>query len=392
MAVFIGNIDDSYIPESIRTAMGKDTKKYGIKFDGTNSAGIRTYDAADLHWVVSSGTTEGRDDFATASDIFKPKLCLTKYNSTTKQREVMAYEGDTNWATAVASGEGDYMREYIPFYYRRVSENEMIVSPDPSPGFQIYPMFYHGGTLYPHVRVTAYNIGTGYVSKPGVGTLNNVNMNTIRQNLRAKGLYMCDYPTWTGISWLGLIKTGNMNVQATVGYGRAEGNATIATGGADTVKGLDGSATGLGVNESVKFMGIENFYSNCWKFLDGIYTYNNYIYMKDIIEVDTNAYPASVTDLSLFTKLATPVPSMSASTIRSIAFVSDCDYGFYPIAVGSPSPSDDCEWSATALDLVRVGGSAWDGSRGGLFAWASDSAVGYTDVVCGALGVEFSNS
>ena len=114
--------------------------------------------------------------------------------------------------------------------------------------------------------------------------------------------------------------------------------------------------------------------------------------MKDIIEVDTNADPASATDLSSFTKLATPVPSMSASTIRSIAFVPDCDYGFYPIAVGSPSPSDDCGWSITTLDLVVVGGRAWDGSRDGLFAWASADAVGYTGVGCGALGVEFSNS
>lgn len=388
MAVFIGNIDDSYIPESIRTAMGKDTKKYGIKFDGTHSAGIRTYDAAELHWTVSSGKTEGRDDFAAASDIFKPKLCLTKYNSTIKQREVMAYEGDTNWATAVASGEGDYMREYVPFYYRRVSANEMIVSPEPSPGFQIYPMFYHGGTLYPHVRVTAYNIGTGYVSKPGVGTLTNVNMNTIRKNLRAKGMYMCDYPTWTGISWLGLIKTGNMNVQATVGYGCAR-SATRANGGADTVKGLDGYVTALTANESIKFMGIENFYSNCWKFLDGIYTYNNYIYMKDIIEVDTDADPAS---LSSFTKLATPVPSMSYDTISHIAFVPDCDYGFYPIAGGSPSPSGDYGWAATGFDLVCVGGDCERGSQDGLFTWYSYTAKGYTDVNYGALGVEFSNS
>ena len=125
MGLCIGNFSNGILPTSVKESIGADTPMYGVKFDGTNSAGIRTYDAATLNWTPSTASVAGVDDFANLAP-FNVKECITQYNSSTGEREVLAYKGDSNWASLVASKTGDRMIEFPVFYYRRPSKYEFI--------------------------------------------------------------------------------------------------------------------------------------------------------------------------------------------------------------------------------------------------------------------------
>lgn len=385
MGLCIGNFSNDILPTSVKESIGVDTPMYGVKFDGTNSAGIRTYDAATLNWTPSTASVAGVDDFANLAP-FNVKECITKYNSNTGKREVLAYKGDSNWASLVASKTGDRMIEFPVFYYRRPSKYEFIVSPTYKPGFQPSPWHFRKGELKEVRRISKYNIDTNYASQTGTSPRVRTNMNTFRTNLRAKSWYMMDYDAWYSLSILMLVKYANMNLQSTVGLGNSDG-ALLANGNADTVLGLDGSKTGVATNESVLTFGVENFYANVWKYLDGLYGYGGYLYKKDVEDMTSD--PTSVSDLTggTYEKINTAV-IVSSGNISDISFDSTYPHLMFPTAVGSPNPSGDACWANTNFNCVLAGGRFNYGLSDGLFAFHVGDAVGYAASSAGVCAIE----
>lgn len=388
MGLCIGNFNNNILPTSVKESIGADSPMYGVKFDGTNSAGIRTYDAAILNWTPSTASVAGVDDFANLAP-FNVKECITQYNSNTGEREVLAYKGDSNWDSLVAAKTGDRMIEFPVFYYRRPSKYEFIVSPTYKDGFQPSPWHYRKGELKEVRRISKYNIDTNYASQTGTTPRVNTNMNTFRTNFRAKGWYMMDYDAWYSLSILMLVKYANMNLQSTVGFGNSSGSALISNGNADTVLGLDGSKTSISTNESVLTFGIENFYSNVWKYLDGIYGYGGYLYKKDV--EDMTADPTSASELTggTYEKINTAViASAATSAISDISYDTTYPHLMYPTAVGSPNPSGDACWANTNFNCVIISGSSRSGSSGGLFLFDLSSDVGYSGSGAGVCAIE----
>ena len=214
-------------------------------------------------------------------------------------------------------------------------------------------------------------------------------MNTFRTNLRAKGWYMMDYDAWYSLSILMLVKYANMNLQSAVGLGYHSGSSVIANGNADTVLGLDGSKTGVTTNESVLTFGIENFYANEWKYLDGIYGYGGYLYKKDVEDMTSD--PTSASDLTggTYEKINTAVvASASNSAISDISFDSTYPHLMFTTAIGSPNPSGDACWANTKFNCVIAGGSFGLGLSVGLFAFDVSSAVGLAYSSFGVCAIE----
>ena len=214
-------------------------------------------------------------------------------------------------------------------------------------------------------------------------------MNTFRTNLRAKGWYMMDYDAWYSIAILMLVKYANMNIQSTVGLGNSSSGSLIANGNADTVLGLDGSATGVTTNESVLTFGIENFYANEWKFLDGIYGYDGYLYKKDVEDMTSD--PTSASDLTggIYEKINTAtVASASNSAISDISFDSTYPHLMFPTAVGSPNPSGDGCRANAGFNCVGAGGNFDYGWPAGLFAFYVNVAVGTANSYLGVCAIE----
>lgn len=391
MAFCMGNFDSRFLPQRVKDALSMTIPQYGVRFDGTNSAGIRTYDAAGMKWQRSSNAVAGDDDFANVAP-FNVRECITQYDSTTGGRQVLAYKGDANWASLVASKTGDRMIEIPCFWYYRPSKYEIIIAPEAKVGFKPSPAHYRNGVLKDVIRVSKYALNSNYVSQTGFAPRVSTNMNTFRSNLRAKGQYLMDYPTWCSLTMLMLVKYANMDIQNTVGFGWAASSNTGAktSGDADSLLGLDGNPSGsLGANESVLTLGIENLYSNVWKYIDGLFTYGGYAYHKDIESISQD--PANYTELiQQYTKVATPIiGTASNATIRDIVFDSVEDFMFFPTATGTPSPTGDACWAATTFDCVLVGGHWHAASSAGLFSFDCLDAVGGVGPDYGACAVEF---
>ena len=362
--------------------------KYGVVFDGTNSAGTRTYGASGLTWQRSTNTVAGTDDFASLAP-FNVKECITQYNSGTGEREVLAYKGDSSWSSLISQGTGDRMVEFPIFWYKRPSKYEWIISDVKEAGFKPSPMHYRNGKYYGTIRVSKYAVDSTYSSQTGTAPLVNTNMNTFRTNLRAKGMYMIDYPTWCSLVTLMLIKYNNMDVQSTVGFGVSNSSATVNSGNADGVLGLDGSPTTISTSESVLTFGIENFFSNVWKFIDGFYGYNGNLYIKDIESIVND--PVDYNELmSSYTKVNMNIVSSAVNDpISDISYSSDFDWMLFPTSTGSPNPTGDACYVTANFNCLVLGGARTHSSNAGLFFLHLTDAVSSSAFNRSSLAIEF---
>ena len=76
----MGNFSSAVLPDAIKASIGETgIPKYGVKFDGTNSAGVRTYDASNLKWAPSTSSVAGVDEFKDKLP-FKTKEVIRQYN------------------------------------------------------------------------------------------------------------------------------------------------------------------------------------------------------------------------------------------------------------------------------------------------------------------------
>ena len=108
---------------------------YGIVFDGTISSGRPLYNAIDQKWEPATTTNPGVDTWKNIAP-FNVRKCITNYNeSATYKRQVLAYEGDSNYDSLKIAMTGDRMVEFPLGYYYRPDPWTFIVSPDPIEGF-----------------------------------------------------------------------------------------------------------------------------------------------------------------------------------------------------------------------------------------------------------------
>ena len=203
MGICIGNFDTSVLPAGVLTAINEDVPMYGVKFDGTNSLGVRTYDAATLKFTPSTATVAGIDNFKDLAP-FNVKECCRVYSSSSGTTYYYKENYSKSEWQQIREGKhstivGDIMMEIPSFYYYRPSENEFIVAPRFKVGFLPSPAHFRNGRLLDKIWVSKYNINTNYESKSKTSPRTNTDMNTFRSNLRNKEMYMLDYPTWCSL-------------------------------------------------------------------------------------------------------------------------------------------------------------------------------------------------
>lgn len=396
MGLLIGNIANTILPARVKQAVYEDIPMYGVKFPSNSTVGVRTYDAAVLNWSRSSNSEAGIDDFKNLAPFNVKEVCRV-WNGTNASYLYKTDYSDAEWQTirdgTHASIDGDIMIEVPEFWYRRVDTGdglEIIVAPEYKVGFTPDPWHYEKGVHYQKRYISKYPIGQNYKIRSGIAPLVSTNMNTFRTNLRAKDLNMISAPAWYSLTMLMLVKYASTDVQATVSAGWNSGNTTHTTGSADSVLGLDGSATSVSTNEGALTFGIESFYGDCWKYIDGCFLYDNVVYLKDVEDVTSD--PTSLADLQAsYTPVDVPVwAGGNNSPITSIANDTTYDWLFHPSNASGSSKTIVCNdgfWSAGGLRLLALGSSAWSGSADGIFCWASYAAVGNSDVANGGLAV-----
>ena len=398
MGLLIGNIPNTILPEQVKQAVNEDIPMYGVKFSSSSTVGVRTYDAAHLNWSRSSNSQAGEDDFKDIAPFNVKEVCRVwnSANNTASYLYKTDYS-DTEWQTirngTHATIDGDIMIEVPEFWYRRVSTVdglEIIVAPEYKVGFTPDPWHYEKGVHHQKRYISKYPIGKNYKIRSGISPLVSTNMNTFRTNLRNKDLNMISAPAWYSLVMLMLVKYASTDVQATVSAGWNSGNTTHTTGSADSVLGLDGSATSVVTTEGALTLGIESFYGDCCKYIDGCFLYDNVIYLKDVEDVTSD--PTSLADLQAsYTQVATPVLAGGSNTpITNIANDATHDWLFCPSTASGSSKTIVCNddfWSSSDLRLLVLGGSSWSGTSDGIFCWDSIGVVGFSGVSFGGLAV-----
>ena len=385
MGLLIGNVDTSFIPDSVKTALDETVPMYGVLFEPNSTMGTRTYDAAGLTWNRSSNTVEGIDNFKNIAP-FKTRECCRIWDDTQKKATYVYKDDytDEEWETirkgTHASIKGDIMIEVNEFWYRRVQREdkkfEIIVAPKYKAGFKPDPWHYVNGKHYEKRYISKYKLSGDFKSLSGQTSRTNTPLNTARTSLKAKGMNELTFEARYSLVMLMLVKYATTDVQAIVARGYKGESQNFKTGGADNVKGLDGSATAVTANENSLSLGIEDFWGNGWSYIDGAVCYAGKIYFKDVDTIQTDP---TVDDLTSWTPTTSTYPNNNggSSLITAIANDADYDWLFTPSADtnATTQTTNNNFYSAYGLQAPCVGYS-WASGSNGLFTIACYFDVG----------------
>jgi hypothetical protein len=382
---------------------------------------IQTF-AADLSWNSATDTYTRSTGLATTQTITnihtKMKRCLLMDDGT-----VNYYLDGTNSALKASGGasvltgvDGQVMVEIPKFYvsFTRVGTvNTWAISDIPLPDFVLHPAFIKDGIEVPYRYMGAYDAcvnTTGTTYQSGLNWDVNVGANLSWNTATAKlssvsGIYPAVGVTRNhcrlmaanrGIGWrqqdffltsavqlLYLIEYGSFYSQSKIGAG----NTAVAAGylapsgvQTDSPHSIAGKSNSVGnvtsaVASTVRdvawmsYRGIENFFGNCWNFVDGINinTHQAYItnqnqrsYYADDTTTNYTAYGAGLGTADGYVTNILPVGS-----------------AFLPTAVGGSSATHltDYYWQAASGYQVAIfGGSADNGSNAGVFYWNLNNA------------------
>lgn len=358
--------------------------------------------------------------------------CLLNLNGV-----VNYYLNSSNWAfkedgvtPSVLTGADGYVMVEIPrFWYRRVDDGTVYtweISPIPRSGFEIHPAFIKDGVEVTRRYIGAYDAcfqdATDGVYKSGLNLDNATGLfNTAEDRLASvSGVYpivgltrnearlmaanngtgwrQLDFALASAVQLLYLIEHQSFFSQNILGAGNTDGSYLVSSSNQNdsphTVAGAgnalgDGSTntvTGAGVNAKpgisfMKYRGIENFYGNCWNWVDGL----NININAAGTAFYTNNRANFVDDTSTNMTLLSSNIATASGFVRNI---NSGNLGFLPTStVGSSSTTyiTDQAFLTTSLNRVpHLGGAALFGVNAGVFCWALDADSSFRNRGIGA--------
>jgi hypothetical protein len=284
--------------------------------------------------------------------------------------------GDANFKYDGTAGQ--VMVQIPKFYYRNDSlanKYRYTISPSPRAGYKIHPAFVVDGVEKNYIYVSAfegYQTGGKLCSIAGQAPAVSADLPTFRGYAQARGTgwELMDWNTVSAIQLLFIIRNCTLNSQS-VYRGRVDTTAAcntgftagVGSGSVDTGNGSGESTQGAGL-ASFAFYGIENFYGNVWKWIDGVKADATRVWIADhgFNDSGTYAHPYADTGFNL------PASGWSAG----IGYSSTFDYLFIPTANGAAADGTqylcDYVWSAAGNMAVLFGGYWADASTAGAFA------------------------
>nr|QMP83412.1 MAG: hypothetical protein [Caudoviricetes sp.] len=320
----------------------------------------------------------------------------------------------------LTGADGMVMVEIPAFYVKFTpgATRNWAISLFPAAGYTPHPAFMRDGVYTPYRYYGAYdacvwttgttyqsglnyddNIGTGQNWDTGTAKLASVSgiypavgitraeARTLASN-RGSIWRQSDYYLVNAIQLLYLVEYGSFNSQSKIGLG----NVQVATGypassanqtdSPHSVAGKSnsiGNATGAVASTTrdtawMSYRGIENFYGNCWNFVDGFNINNNIAYVNNTRSQFTDDTATN------YNMLGTMINANGYPT-NVLALSS----GFLPSAVGGGTGSylTDYYYQSSGWRVALVGGNADAGLIAGAFDWVLNHA---SSLVSRALG------
>ncbi len=285
--------------------------------------------------------------------------------------------------TAILTGaDGNIMVEVPKFWYKHElngNEHQWWVSPTSLAGYNVHPWFLEGGVEHDFRYYRAYtciNQGSVLRSVSGVTPTRNQTRNTFRAQARANGAgwNLCSWNAVNAIQILFLTEYCTLNSQSVLGSGNDTGEDYGITTGQSNVIGKASSGP-LNNNTWMSYRGIENFYADCWEFVDGINVQNYKVFLNQ--NPDTFADDMFTGD---YEDSGVTVPAASANYVKKISG------NFLPTALGGSSSTyvTDGFWSNTGNKIALFGGGAGYGAISGAFCLLVDNAASDVSVSVGA--------
>jgi hypothetical protein len=380
---------------------------YGAKGIETlaNTEGVAGGEAYGISWDESNDTyaRTGSNAYTTIQD--KMRRCLLNSSGvvTTYLNALNSNYTDTGVIADLTGASGNVMVEIPKFYYKYSyvgTTHNWSISLTPLDGYAVHPAFNKGGVEVEHRYIGAYNASTdGSVLKSVSGQYCDTNMTRATMRTRAnninpgKGWGIQDFNLISAIQLLMLIEFNNFNSQSVIGMGRTQlNNGTWTDGSYYGLNGLSnsiGNATGNvdysgDADESgadlnyMSYRGIENFYGNVWKWVDGINIQDNVPFISN--------NPALFADDTFTGSYISAGITMSNSNGWQNT-LAQTGTGFFPTSVGAGSSTKitDYYWQNTGNRVVRLGGNASYGSGSGAFCLFAADVSSISDASYGSV-------
>ena len=315
--------------------------------------------------------------------------------------------------------DGNVMVEIPKFYFRQVRNGNSItwqISDVPLAGYQLHPAFFKNGEIVDFRYMGAYdacvyddsagayisglnlddnsgNIDTGadkLASVAGVYPMVGVTRSECRSLAanNGEGWRQQDFWLTSAVQMLYLVEYGDFNSQANLGDGNTNGDYTGSSADQNdsphTIAGAsnswgnsstDGSQPSAGAKPGTAYMsyrGIENFFGNCWNWVDGVNIGSGVQGDWHVSNTDTDFADSTTTNYEF---LVNSMPSDGYVTD-----IADVAGAFIPSSTGGSSSTFLSDYffddNGNTNRVARFGGLAGSGARAGVFCWAVSASSG----------------
>ncbi len=175
-------------------------------------------------------------------------------------------------------------------------------------------------------------------------------------------LFVCEYASFNSQLKLGLGVTSIADTPNTE-------NNSIVTGGTAALGNVSGKAAGTDGVVSISYRGIENFYSNISKWVDGLNISGGVAYVSSV----NAGFISDKTDGNYVAKATLGAVNgyMSKSTLSTLF-----DYAFLPTEATGTSSTKFCDYyyqNSVGAFVARLGGHWYSGATAGAFWWSLDN-------------------
>jgi len=367
---------------------------YGAKGIETliNTEGVVGGEAYGISWdeVNDVHTRTGSDAYTTIQD--KMRRCLLNSSGVvnTYLNALNSNYTDTGAIANLTGANGNVMVEIPKFYYKYNyvgTTHNWSISLTPLDGYAVHPAFNKGGVEVEHRYIGAYNASTdGTVLKSVSGEYCDGGMTRATMRTRARaigtGWGILDFNLVSAIQLLMIVEFCTFNTQTAIGMGRTQlsggdwvdGSYYGLNGLSNSIGNATGNVTYIGDADDagadlnyMSYRGIENFYGNVWKWVDGIN-------IKDHIPYICNNPALFADDVFTGSYISAGITMSSSNGYQNT--LAQTGTGFFPVSVGAGSSTKitDYYWQNTGNRVVRLSGNAGDGSNAGAFCLGADVA------------------
>ncbi len=378
--------------------------------------GIQWNPDADVITRVGEAMGLTRSDFDTIAPWKDIKRCVVADDGTVVyylDPSDSALKDDGSTPSVLDGTDGQVMVEIPKFYYRS-RPHEYWVSSEPLTGYQIHPAFIRNGVIKDYIYLSAFegfysssdeamqsiaDVVPSTVDGTSDGGLTPIaaypdttsethgfdsNGGDIRNcrywaQERGTGWEQQDFLTTCAIQLLYIVEYADWDTQSIIGRGvvdKSLGNNNNAdkTGATISLGNVSGRESGTDGLTSVSYRGIENFWGNIWKWVDGINLTGdevdpNYTTWVADYDFESDKHEENYINIGVYVNTGA-----SWGNLEGIAF--NDGYSFLASDVGGTdydSHLHDAFYSRGQGRVALFGGAWPTGSRAGAFCWALDT-------------------